>query len=120
MPPLSTVPAIRQLSAVPSRSSPNGRAPEVGEVFVQTDLAWTLEQMIAAEAAADGDRRAGLAAARSAFYEGRIADRIVAFHAANGGLLTADDLATYKGGDEPTHAVGRQLRRVVVATAGHV
>lgn len=84
---------------------PNGRAPEVGELFVQTDLAWTLEQMIAAEAAAGGDRRAGLAAARAAFYEGRIADRIVAFHAANGGLLTAHDLAAYRVRDEPTHAV---------------
>jgi len=84
---------------------PNGRAPEVGEVFVQYDLAWTLEQMIAAEAVADGDRRAGLAAARSAFYEGPVAERIVAFHSANGGLLTSDDLATYQVRDEPTHAI---------------
>ena len=49
---------------------PQGRAPRVGETFVQRDLAWTLEQMILTEASADGDRRAGLAAARAAFYEG--------------------------------------------------
>lgn len=84
---------------------PAGRPPQVGETFVQRDLAWTLEQMIAAEAAADGDRNAGLAAARAAFYEGSIAERIVAFHADNGGLLTAEDLATYQVRDEPTHAV---------------
>lgn len=84
---------------------PQGRAPRVGETFVQHDLAWTLEQMIAAEAAAEGDREAGLAAARAAFYEGPIAERIVAFHASNGGLLGADDLATYQVRDEPTHAV---------------
>lgn len=84
---------------------PRGRAPRVGETFVQRDLAWTLEQMISAEASADGDRRAGLAAARAAFYEGPIAERIVAFHARNGGLLTADDLAGYRTRDEPTFPV---------------
>ncbi|WP_260348136.1 gamma-glutamyltransferase family protein [Alloyangia mangrovi] len=81
---------------------PGGRPPVVGERFVQRDLAWTLEQMIAAEAACPGDRRAGLAAARAAFYEGPIAERIVAFHAANGGLLTAADLAGYEVREEPT------------------
>lgn len=81
---------------------PGGRPPVVGERFVQRDLAWTLEQMIAAEAACPGDRRAGLAAARAAFYEGPIAERIVAFHQANGGLLTAADLASYEVREEPT------------------
>ncbi|MBO0345726.1 gamma-glutamyltransferase [Roseibium sp. CAU 1637] len=84
---------------------PDGSLPKVGDVFRQPDLAWTLEQLVAAEAACDGDRHAGLAAARKAFYEGPIAEKIVAFHAAEGGLLTAEDLATYDVRDEPTQAV---------------
>jgi gamma-glutamyltranspeptidase/glutathione hydrolase len=84
---------------------PNGRAPQPGETFVQRDLAWTLEQMILAEASASGGRHAGLAAARAAFYEGSIAKLIVDFHARNGGLLTADDLAGYRTRDEPTFTV---------------
>ncbi|WP_245890495.1 gamma-glutamyltransferase family protein [Roseovarius confluentis] len=75
---------------------PDGRPPLAGDTFFQRDLAWTLQQMLDAEAACPGDRRAGLAAARAAFYQGPVAERIVAFHAANGGLLTAADLAGYE------------------------
>ncbi|MGJ8545415.1 MAG: gamma-glutamyltransferase family protein [Sulfitobacter sp.] len=95
---------------------PEGRPPEVGERFVQRDLAWTLETMIAAEAGCAGDRREGLAAARAAFYEGPIAQKIVDFHAANGGLLTAADLAEYEVREEPTIPV--QFRGVQVHCCG--
>ncbi|MEC7257698.1 MAG: gamma-glutamyltransferase, partial [Pseudomonadota bacterium] len=44
----------------------------------------------------------GLAAARAAFYEGPVAQKIAAFHAANGGLLTAADLAGYAVRSEPS------------------
>lgn len=81
---------------------PGGEPPAPGDRFVQSDLAWTLQQMLDAEAACSGDRRAGLAAARAAFYEGPVAERIVAFHAANGGLLTAADLAGYAVRTEPS------------------
>ncbi|SFF01872.1 gamma-glutamyltransferase 2. Threonine peptidase. MEROPS family T03 [Sulfitobacter brevis] len=81
---------------------PAGRPPAVGERFIQRDLAWTLEQMIAAEATCPTDRGAGLAAARAAFYEGPIAEKIVQFHALNGGLLTAADLAGYQVREEAT------------------
>ncbi len=81
---------------------PGGAPPVAGDTFVQRDLAWSLQQMLDAEAACDGDRRQGLAAARAAFYEGPIARRIVDFHAANGGLLTADDLAGYEVRSEPS------------------
>lgn len=84
---------------------PGGKPPVVGQRFFQKDLAWTLEQMVAAEATAGPDRIAGLAAARAAFYTGPIAERIVAFHAERGGLLTADDLAGYQVRDEPTLAI---------------
>ncbi|MEH6752482.1 MAG: gamma-glutamyltransferase, partial [Paracoccaceae bacterium] len=49
-----------------------------------------------------GDRRAGLAATRAAFYTGPIAQRIVDFHADKGGLLRAEDLASYEVREEPT------------------
>ncbi len=87
---------------------PDGRPPKVGERFVQTDLANTLQLLTDAESAAraeGGDRREGLAAARAAFYTGPIAKMILAFHAENGGLLRAEDLASYEVREEPTFAV---------------
>ncbi|MGR3519182.1 MAG: gamma-glutamyltransferase family protein [Roseovarius sp.] len=87
---------------------PGGRPPKVGERFVQTDLANSLQLLIDAECAAraeGGDRCAGLAAARAAFYTGPVAKKIVAFHAENGGLLRAEDLAAYEVREEPTFAV---------------
>jgi gamma-glutamyltranspeptidase/glutathione hydrolase len=76
---------------------PGGRPPRVGEIFVQSDLARTLRYMADEEAAAaaQGDRSAGLEAARSAFYRGDIAQAILSFHRQEGGWLTAEDLANY-------------------------
>src|ERR1700716_4352802 len=80
---------------------PNGRAPQAGEVFRQTDLAASLQYMADEEKAAAARSRnghgrdAGLEAARDAFYRGDIAKKIVAFMKAEGGLLSADDLAGY-------------------------
>jgi gamma-glutamyltranspeptidase/glutathione hydrolase len=61
---------------------PDGRPPRPGEVFKQPDLARTLER-VAAEGA-------------DVFYEGDIGRRIAAFYAANGGILTHEDLAGYE------------------------
>jgi len=86
---------------------PNGRPPEPGEVFVQADLARTLQYMAdeeragAARAKTNG-RVAGIAAARDAFYKGDIARAIVKFHAEEGGLMSAEDLAGYRVRIEPT------------------
>lgn len=55
------------------------RAPDVGDVFRNPDLAWSLEQI--AEGGAD------------AFYEGAIAERILRTSDAHGGTMTAADLA---------------------------
>src|SRR5204863_4367421 len=53
---------------------PNGRLPEAGEVFRQTDLAASLQYMADEERAATSrGREAGLDAARDAFYRGDIA-----------------------------------------------
>lgn len=55
-----------------------GRAPEPGEVFVQSDLARTFKKI-----AAGG---------RDVFYRGEIAEAIVACSRENGGLITRQDL----------------------------
>lgn len=76
---------------------PDGRPPRVGELFVQRDLARTLQYMVDQEAAhARHGRIAGLRAARDAFYVGDIGAMIVEYHRANGGWITAEDLARYK------------------------
>jgi len=75
---------------------PEGRPPEPGEVFRQTDLAASLQYMADEErAAASRGREAGLEAARDAFYRGEIARKIVAFMKQEGGLLSSEDLAAY-------------------------
>ncbi len=80
---------------------PDGRVPEAGELFRQTDLAGSLQYMADEERAAanrsadGGGREAGLRAARDAFYRGDIAGKIVAFMKQEGGLLSAEDLADY-------------------------
>jgi gamma-glutamyltranspeptidase/glutathione hydrolase len=89
---------------------PGGRPPEVGERFVQADLARTLELMADAERAAPGDRSAGLEAARAAFYEGEIAERIAAYHAGHGGYVTREDLAAFRCRyEEPVRTRWRDL-----------
>ena len=66
---------------------PGGKVPKVGDRFLQTDLAGTLQYMVDQEraAAVRGGRLAGLAAARAAFYCGDIAETIVRYHEQNGG-----------------------------------
>jgi gamma-glutamyltranspeptidase / glutathione hydrolase len=77
---------------------PGGRPPRVGERFVQSDLARSIQYMADEEraAAARGGRVAGLHAARDAFYRGDLAKTIAAYHREHGGLLTEEDLAAYR------------------------
>jgi gamma-glutamyltranspeptidase/glutathione hydrolase len=60
----------------------DGRAPDAGTVLVQPDLARTLQAL-----AESG---------RDAFYEGDIAERLVAYSKQMGGLLGRADLAAYR------------------------
>jgi gamma-glutamyltranspeptidase / glutathione hydrolase len=85
---------------------PGGRPPAPGEVFVQKDLGRTMRRMVAAEASARSrGREAGLAAARDLFYRGEIAREIAAFYQSEGGLLTYDDLASFRAQvEEPVRA----------------
>ncbi len=92
--------AYRRWPASAAIYLPNGRPPKVGERFVQSDLAGSLQYMVD-EAAAAGGREAGLKAAREAFYRGDIAATIVDYHAKNGGMLTAADMAGYRSAIEP-------------------
>ncbi len=76
---------------------PNGQAPDVGDIFVQADLARTLRAIIKAEQQAKGKgRQAGLMAARDYFYKGPVGQRIGEYMQQNGGLLAAEDLARWK------------------------
>jgi gamma-glutamyltranspeptidase/glutathione hydrolase len=76
---------------------PHGRPPRLGERFVQTDLAATIQYMVDEEkAAAHGGREAGLEAARAAFYVGDIAEKIVAYMHSEGGYLAREDLANFR------------------------
>lgn len=61
---------------------PQGKAPQPGSHFAQPDLARTLQQI------ADGGAEA--------FYNGPFADAISKEMAANGGLVTKADMATYQ------------------------
>ncbi|MBN2186085.1 MAG: gamma-glutamyltransferase [Dehalococcoidia bacterium] len=61
---------------------PNGRAPQAGERFELKAQAKTLEQI----AETNGE----------AFYRGELADKIVAYSRATGGLITKKDLAEHK------------------------
>lgn len=89
----------KQISRFPTTAAiflPGGQVPRIGETFIQSDLARTLQYMADEERAnAHGDRLAGLRAARAAFYEGDIAAAIVRHQQENGGWLTATDLAGF-------------------------
>jgi gamma-glutamyltranspeptidase / glutathione hydrolase len=76
---------------------PNGKPPVVGEMFYQKDLAATWRRLVAVEEShrAQG-REQALQAARDVIYEGELAEKIVAFCQAEGGLLTMADLANYR------------------------
>lgn len=94
--------AAAKIARWPSNSAiylPNGAPPRVGELFVQTDLARSLQYLIDEERTAlarGASRVAGLQAARDAFYRGDLMRVITRFHAENGGLLSESDMADYR------------------------
>lgn len=60
----------------------DGEPYSLGDTLVQKDLAWSLEQI-----AEEGEK---------AFYEGAIAEKLVAFMESEGGLISAEDLKNYR------------------------
>jgi gamma-glutamyltranspeptidase/glutathione hydrolase len=85
---------------------PDGRIPEVGEMFRQPNLARTLRAIVAAEKSSfdkTRHRATAIRAGRDAFYTGPIARRIVDADRAAGGVFTYEDLAGYHGNiEKPT------------------
>jgi gamma-glutamyltranspeptidase/glutathione hydrolase len=85
---------------------PDGRIPEVGEMFRQPNLARTMRTLVAAEKAAfakSPNRAEAIRAGRDAFYKGDIARRIADADKAAGGVFSYDDLASYHGAiEKPT------------------
>lgn len=79
---------------------PDGKIPEVGEMFRQPNLAKTLRAIAAADHAAfakSKNRVTAIHAGRDAFYTGDIARRIADADKAAGGVFTYEDLAGYHG-----------------------
>ena len=79
---------------------PDGKITPVGEMFRQPNLAATLRALVAAEAQArsgGATREQAIQAGRDAFYKGSIAKRMTAAVRAAGGVMTDDDLASYRG-----------------------
>jgi gamma-glutamyltranspeptidase / glutathione hydrolase len=82
---------------------PDGRVPEVGEVFRQPNLARTLRTIATADKSAFArthNRGTAIRAGRDAFYKGDIARRIADADKAAGGVFTYDDLASFHGAIE--------------------
>jgi gamma-glutamyltranspeptidase/glutathione hydrolase len=96
---------------------PGGEVPKVGERFVMSDLAATIQFMADEEKAAGGDRLKGLEAARGAFYRGDIAARIVAHQKAEGGWLSAEDMAGFRSKIEPVVRRGWRGHEVIACGA---
>ncbi|HUE87436.1 MAG TPA: gamma-glutamyltransferase [Vicinamibacterales bacterium] len=74
-------------------------APEAGEIFRQPDLAATLRKLVEAEQTAlkaGRSRNDAIQAAYDRFYTGDIAQEIVRGTREQGGLFTADDLASWQ------------------------
>ncbi len=69
-------------------------APEVGALFRNPVLAATYRRIV--EESAGGSREDEIDRARRAFYEGFVAEEIDRFVAAEGGLLSGDDLAAWE------------------------
>ena len=77
--------AVKKLNNQPGFSecfAPEGRAPKIGEIFRNTQLADTLELIAKTEG--------------EAFYRGELADKMIAHSREFGGAMTHDDLANHK------------------------
>ena len=77
----SNVDLLRDSEAAAHTFLISDRAPRVGEIMRNPDLAWSLQQI------AQGGR--------DAFYRGEITKRILALSARHGGVLTAKDFSDY-------------------------
>jgi gamma-glutamyltranspeptidase / glutathione hydrolase len=77
----AAVDLLRSNEAASKLYLPGDRAPKVGEIFKNEDLAWSLEQI-----AAHG---------RDAYYKGEIGRKILAAEKVHGGTMVEEDLSKY-------------------------
>ena len=77
-------------------------APAPWSLFRNPVLADTYTRVLDEAEAASGERDAQIQAARDAYYRGFVADAIGSFSEREGGLLTADDLASFEAPFEPS------------------
>ncbi len=105
---------LDNVRAIPSGArvylqGPGGTIPAVGSIFRQPELARTLRVLAEEERRhLHLGRKAAIYAGRDLFYKGEIGQRIARAVQEAGGLLTADDLARYKGRVErPTRGTFR-------------
>ena len=85
---------------------PLGRPMRAGDLLVQEDLSRTLHRLIQVELDHVGrGRESAIQAVRDFFYKGEIAQEMVDFCQAQGGLLTMEDMARFQVKLEPP-AVG--------------
>ena len=104
----------KNLSQFPTTAKifmPHGVALKAGDLLKNHDYAATLRKLVEAEAQArakGATREAAIRAAFDRFYKGDIAQEFERFFKANGGVLTAADLAAYSPQwTEPLHTVYR-------------
>ena len=83
----------------PARASCTCRRAEVGTLFRNPTLAATYRRIL--DEARGGSREEEIEKARRAYYEGFVAEEIDRFVAAEGGLLTGDDMARWRASLEP-------------------
>ena len=85
---------------------PEGRAPRIGEMIYQKDVAATLRRLASIEEAHQGHgREAAMMAARDFVYKGELAEAMVSLCQSQGGFLTMEDLAQYHVRIEPPISV---------------
>jgi len=84
------------------------------DILLKGDVDWfprlinTFDRLIEEEAKSSGNRSEGLEAVRRFFYEGPIADELVAWNQGMGGLFTKEDMSNYKASAEkPIHGTYR-------------
>ena len=114
--------SVKYLEAWPDSKRtflPNGRPPQPGDIFRQTDLARTLRSMADAEkraAASGASRSKAIDAVRDFFYRGEIAHRIDAFSKAHNGLIRYEDMAAFRV--EPEEPVSTTFKGYTVYKPG--
>lgn len=100
---------LRRHSAGSAYLKSDGQPWVAGDLLVQKDLAWSIGQIM--EHGAD------------AFYRGELGDRIVKAFEKSGGIITAEDLASYKVKDRTpvqTSYRGKQVISMPPVSAGGV